>query len=110
MSNKKIDLIVLQDLVQNVHFKSNYSDKSYAIPVIEYALQEALETKLNLTGLLESNLVKVIHDVNEGKLQSKYHGMFGVMQGAKNVLHKVLSDKVQETNELVKTGKFVASA
>jgi hypothetical protein len=36
--------------------------------------------------------------------------MFGVMQGAKNVLHKVLSDKVQETNELVKTGKFVASA
>jgi hypothetical protein len=51
MSNKKIDLIVLQDLVQNVHFKSNYSDKSYAIPVIEYALQEALETKLNLTGL-----------------------------------------------------------
>lgn len=109
MSAKNIDQNVLRDLCTKVNIKTGgVASYEYAVPIISYALEEAMEIKLHLAGFAESKLVKLINDVNAGKLESKITGLWNkwVVQKVKNVTTRFLG-KQQSIADLLDDGVYL---
>ena len=107
--SKDKDLPFLQDVISKITSKTGgFNAVEYAIPILNYAAEEALKLKLHCVAFQKSNLMAILNDVNEDKLTDRVRGLFNtyLSQPVRDYCNSVIGT-TNSVSELRHTGNFV---